>query len=83
MILTLKDKIRAIERVLISIMCLFCHSDFVAAARLVFRNELEPGSLLAKRPQYVNGKPHQVSSQPELISPAGNECDHVYIYFAR
>ncbi|GFS12161.1 syntaxin-binding protein 4-like [Elysia marginata] len=38
-------------------------SEFVAAARLVFRNELEPGSLLAKRPQYTtNGSTHQANN---------------------
>ncbi|RUS76748.1 hypothetical protein EGW08_015479 [Elysia chlorotica] len=37
-------------------------SEFVAAARLVFRNQLEPGSLLSRRPHYANGTAHQASN---------------------
>ncbi|KAK3738303.1 hypothetical protein RRG08_039710 [Elysia crispata] len=54
-------------------------SEFVAAARLVFRNELEPGSLLARRPQYSNSSAHQGanSSVPGNYSQVLRERDQL------
>ncbi|GFO47649.1 syntaxin-binding protein 4-like [Plakobranchus ocellatus] len=60
-------------------------SDFVAAARLVFRHELESGSVLAKKAQYSTSETYQYSpsSLPSDYSQVVRERDHLKEEVAR